>query len=174
VAVGHTGKVSYARAYLSHSSKVAADFLDRLKFLVNGNLSVILTDNGSEFQKDFEVACQENKLTRYYSRVRTSKDNPEVERMIQTLFYEWLNDGNCYENLYLFNKSITEFLIIYNSLRSHQTLNYLTPLAYAEQTGILSKTLSSSTEFRNNSFLCYTQTFGPSQVGEKYKNTRKG
>jgi transposase InsO family protein len=117
VAVGHTGKVSYARAYLSHSSKVAADFLDRLKFLVNGNLSVILTDNGSEFQKDFEAACRQSKLTRYYSRVRTPKDNPEVERMTRTLIYEWLNDGNCHENLYLFNKSITEFLIIYNSIR---------------------------------------------------------
>ena len=85
-AVGHTGKLAYARAYRSHSSAAAADFLGRLEYLVGkDNMAIILTDNGSEFQKDFDQACKQKKLQRYYSRVMTPKDNPEVERLIKTL-----------------------------------------------------------------------------------------
>ena len=144
-AVGHTGKLAYARAYRSHSSKVAADFLDKLEYLAGDNLAIILTDNGSEFKKDFDQACQKKKLQRYYSRVRTPKDNPEVERFNKTLIYEWLNDGHCCEDLDKFNRYITEFLIIYNNVRPHQALDYLTPLQYAEKHGLLSKRSSSST-----------------------------
>lgn len=145
-AIGHTGKLAYARAYRSHTSSTAADFLDRLEYLVGeDNLAVILTDNGSEFKKDFDEACKQKNLTRYYSRVRTPKDNPEVERFNKTLIYEWLNDGHVSQDLYQFNKYITEFLITYNNVRPHQHLNYLTPLQYAEKHGLLSKRSSSST-----------------------------
>lgn len=146
-AIGHTGKLAYARAYRSHTSSTAADFLDRLEYLVGeDNLAVILTDNGSEFKKDFDEACKQKNLTRYYSRVRTPKDNPEVERFNKTLIYEWLNDGHVSQDLYQFNKYITEFLITYNNVRPHQHLNYLTPLQYAEKHGLLSKRSSSSTQ----------------------------
>lgn len=146
-AVGHAGKLAYARAYHSHSSRVAADFLDRLEYLVGSdNLAIILTDNGSEFKKDFDMACQRKKLTRYYSRVRTPKDNPEVERFNRTLIYEWLNDGHVSRDINQFNKYITEWLIIYNNVRPHQHLAYLTPLQYAEKHGLLSKRSSSSTK----------------------------
>jgi len=145
-AVGHTGKLAYARAYRSHTSSAAADFLDRLEYLVGkDNLAIILTDNGSEFKKDFDEACRQKNLTRYYSRVRTPKDNPEIERFNKTLIYEWLNDGHVSQDLGQFNKYITEFLITYNNVRPHQTLNYLTPLQYAEKHGLLSKRSSSST-----------------------------
>lgn len=147
-AVGHTGKLAYAKAYRSHSSKVAADFLDRLEYLVGkDNLAVILTDNGSEFKKDFDEACQRKNLQRYYSRIRTPKDNPEVERFNKTLIEEFLNDGNCTSNLDDFNKLITDWLIIYNNVRPHQALKYLTPLEYAEKNGLLSKRSSSCTSY---------------------------
>jgi transposase len=145
-AVGHTGKLAYARAYRNHPSRVAADFLDRLEYLIGkDNLAIILTDNGSEFKKDFDKACQKKNLQRYYSRPRTPKDNPEVERFNKTLIYEWLNDGNCSPDLDRFNKLITDWLIIYNNVRPHQSLDYLTPLQYAEKHGLLSKRSSSST-----------------------------
>lgn len=146
-AVGHTGKLAYARAYGGHSSKTAADFLDRLEYLVGrDNIAIILTDNGSEFKKDFDIACQKKNLTRYYSRVRTPKDNPEVERFNRTLIYEWLNDGQVSKDINEFNRRLTNWLIIYNSVRPHQKLNYLTPLKYAEKYGLLSKRSSSCTK----------------------------
>lgn len=144
-AVAHTGKLAYARAYTTHSSFAVKDFLSRLEYLLGARPEIILTDNGSEFQKHFDQACQEKHIKRYYSRVQTPKDNPEVERMIKTYIEEWLNDGKWSPKLYGMNKHITDFLITYNSIRPHQALNNLTPLAYAEKHDLLSKRSSSST-----------------------------
>lgn len=145
MAIAHTGKLAYARAYRTHSSAAAADFLARLTYLLEANPSIILTDNGSEWQKHFKAACEARGIKRYYSRVQTPKDNPEVERLIKTYIEEWLNDGKWSSNLYQFNKHITDWLIVYNTIRPHQKLNYLTPLAYSEKHGLLSKRVSSCT-----------------------------
>ena len=144
-ALGHDEKVAYARAYTTHSSAAASDFLARLLYLIDGKLEVVLTDNGSEFARHFDHACKTRGITRYFSRPQTPKDNPEVERLIKTLLEEWLNDGHWSPNLHKFNEYITEWLITYNSIRPHQKLNYLTPLQKAEATGLLSKRSSSST-----------------------------
>jgi len=145
VAIAHKEKVAYARAYTSHSSKTATDFLERLGYLLGEAPAVILTDNGSEFARHFNQACKEKGIERYFSRPRTPKDNPVAERLIQTFIYEYLNDGNFSPDLQEFNRLITDWLIEYNSVRPHQSLNYLTPLQCAEKTGLLSKRSSSRT-----------------------------
>jgi len=129
-AVDHTGKFAYARMYNNKSSKSAADFLYRLKYVINQPIINLQTDNGSEFAGLFEKAAQKLKIERYFSRARTPKDNSEVERFNQTLEYEWLNDGNLDLNCKRFNKSLTKWLITYNFKRPHQTLGYLTPIEY--------------------------------------------
>ncbi len=146
VAIAHKEKVAYARAYTSHSSKTAADFLERLEYLLGKTPSVILTDNGSEFAKHFNRACKDKGIQRYFSRPRTPKDNPVVERLIQPFVYEYLNNGGFSSDLQEFNRLITDWLIEYNSVRPHQSLQYLTPLQCAEKTGLLSKRSSSRTE----------------------------
>jgi len=143
--VAHTGKIAYARAYTTHSSFAVKDFLSRLEYLLGARPEIILTDNGSEFQKHFNQACQAKKIARYYSRVRTPKDNPEIERMIKTYVEEWLCDGKWSPDLYQMNKYITNFIITYNTVRPHQNLAYETPLAYSENHGLLSKRSSSCT-----------------------------
>jgi transposase InsO family protein len=145
VAIAHTEKVAYARAYTSHSSKAAADFLDRLEYLLGNKIEIILTDNGSEFEKYFSKACITKNINRYFSKVKTPKDNPVAERLIKTLVEEHLNDGNFSLNLDELNRLITDWLIVYNDVRPHQSLNYLTPLQCAEKTGLLSKRSSSRT-----------------------------
>lgn len=145
-AVAHDEKIAYARAYTTHSSTAASDFLARLIYLLGASPEIILTDNGSEFMKHFDHACKTRGITRYFSKPRTPKDNPEIERLIKTLLEEWLNDGHWSPNINKFNQYITEWLIIYNSIRPHQKLNYMTPLQKAEATGLLSKRSSSSTD----------------------------
>jgi len=145
--IAHTGKFSYIRAYKTHSSFAARDFLARLEYLLGAAPEVILTDNGSEFLKHFEIACRQRGIKRYFSRYQTPKDNPEVERMIKTYIEEWLNDGKWSPNLYKMNKYITDFLIYYNNERPHEKLNNDTPLQYAKAHGLLSKRSSSSTAF---------------------------
>ena len=71
-------------------------------------------------------------IQRYFSRVRTPKDNPEAERFNQTLEYEWLYDGNLTTNCDKFNPAVTDWLIEYNFNRPHQALDYLTPMKCIE------------------------------------------
>ncbi len=126
-------KLAFARMYRSHSSATAADFLLRLRYLLP-NIENIHTDNGSEFAKYFDAACTYLKLPRYYSRVKTPKDNARLERFNRTLREEFIDLGHATEHVAEFNRELLAWLIEYNFHRPHQTLGYLTPMAYAEQT----------------------------------------
>jgi transposase InsO family protein len=69
------------------------------------------TDNGSEFALEFERATTKLNIQRYFSRVRTPKDNPEIERFNQTLEYEWLYNSNLSLEPEELNPRLTEWLI---------------------------------------------------------------
>jgi len=143
-AMEHTGKRGYARVYAKHGSAEAKDFLDRLLYLVDGQVAVILTDNGSEFAKDFAQAILAVKIQRYFTKPHTPKDNPEAERFNRTVQEEWLDHGGWHTNLKDMNVSLTDWLITYNFIRPHQTLGQVPPMTYVERMG-LSKRSSSST-----------------------------
>ena len=132
-AVDHAGKFGYARTYRSISSRAASDFLYRLRYIIDHPIENLQTDNGSEFAHYFERAAEKLSIERYFSRVRTPKDNPEVERFHETLEYEWLYDGNFTLDCDEFNKRLTQWLIEYNFNRPHEALDYLTPIEYIER-----------------------------------------
>ena len=132
-AVDHATKLGYARMYKNKSSRSAADFLYRLRYLVNQPIQNLQTDNGSEFASEFERASAKLGIQRYFSRVKTPKDNSEVERFNQTLEYEWLYNSNLSLDPEEFNPRLTEWLIEYNFNRPHQSLGYLTPIVYIEK-----------------------------------------
>lgn len=123
-------KVAFARMYKNANSYNAADFLNRLLCLTNGQIENIQTDNGSEFEKYFNQACQKMELVRYYSRPRTPKDNPVNERFNKTIEDEFINLGNFTADIVSFNHNLTEWLIEYNFRRPHQSLNYETPINF--------------------------------------------
>lgn len=144
-AIDKYAKVAYARMYHNHSSLSAKDFLQRLSYLLDGKFDNLQTDNGSEFLKHFETACAELKVPHYFSRTRTPKDNPECERFNRTLQEEFIALGNMTENINIFNRNLTEWLIEYNFNRPHQTLDYLTPIEFTQKYSKVSKIYSSST-----------------------------
>ena len=129
-AIDSFGKLAFARTYRNQSSYSAADFLKRLNFLFDNQIVNIQTDNGSEFLKHFEKACQELKLDHFFSRARTPKDNCYVEYFNRTLQKEWLNEGNFHPDTVVMNKSLTEWLIRYNFKRRHHSLGNLSPIDY--------------------------------------------
>ena len=131
-AVDHASKFGYARMYKNKSSKSASDFLYRLKYVISQPIENLQTDNGSEFCYYFQKACEDLNLDRYFSRVRTPKDNAECERFNQTLQYEWLFDSNLTLDCTVFNTELTNWLVEYNFNRPHQSLNYLTPVEYVQ------------------------------------------
>ena len=124
---------SYARMYKNKSSRSAADFLYRLRYLVAQPIENLQTDNGSEFAWEFERASAGLGIQRYFSRVRTPKGNPEIERFNQTLEYEWLYNCNLSLDPEELNPRLGEWLIEYNFHRPHQSLAYFTPIAYTER-----------------------------------------
>jgi len=132
-AVDHGTKIGYARMYKNKSSRSAADFLYRLRYLVNQPIENLQTDNGSEFAWEFEKATARLGIQRYFSRVKTPKDNPEIERFNQTLEYEWLYDCNLSLDPEEFNPRLTEWLVEYNFNRPHQSLGYLAPIEYIKK-----------------------------------------
>ena len=78
----------------------------------------------------FRDGFTEYVLQRYFSRVKTAKDNPEIERFNQTLEYEWLYNFNLSLDPEELNPRLTEWLREYNFNLPHQSLGYLTPVEY--------------------------------------------
>ena len=132
-AVDHVSKLAFARMYETGSSQHAADFLRRLQFLTAGRMQNLQTDNGSEFAGAFADACDALKLTRYFSRVRTPKDNAVEERFNRTLSEEFLADGNLVADVAVFNRKLAPWLLEYNTVRPHQSLDYRTPLEFLRE-----------------------------------------
>jgi transposase InsO family protein len=83
--IDEVSKVAYARMYPSNTSTYAKDFIQRLVYLTEGNISVIHTDNGSEFDGYFSEAVRSLGIPRVYSRPHTPKDNPVNERFNRTI-----------------------------------------------------------------------------------------
>jgi putative transposase len=84
--------------------------------------------------KYFHDACKDLDLDHYFSRARTPKDHSEIERYNRTLDEEFLQMGHYIDDLEVFNPLLTEWLIEYNFKRPHQSLGYLTPMAFLSQT----------------------------------------
>ncbi len=144
-AIDKYAKIAYARMYKNHSSLSAKDFLYRLHYVLDGNIQYIQTDNGTEFEKHFKNACIELSIPQYHSRVRIPKDNPDIERFNRTVQEEFIQLGNMSTDIDMFNRNITEWLIEYNFHRPHQTLEYMTPIAFTQKYGKVSNMYSSNT-----------------------------
>lgn len=133
-AIDEVTRIAYARVYKTNSAVFATDFLQRLLILSNGTISLIHSDNGSEFDGLFKQACQDLEIPQIYSRVYTPKDNALLERFNRTIQEEWLafsQEG--LDDIQLSNNELTEWLIFYNNVRPHQALDYKTPLQYAQE-----------------------------------------
>ena len=126
----HT-KIGYARVYSTNSSQQAADFLKQLRYLSENKLTVIHSDNGAEFAKDFASLCEALHIQQVFSRPHTPKDNPALEKFNHTVQREWLDFSVIgLDDIAEANSDLTEWLVKYNSIRPHQALDYKTPLEY--------------------------------------------
>lgn len=134
-AIDRYGKLAFAHCYKNQSSYSAQDFLQRLNFLLDDQITNLQTDNGSEFLKYFESACQDLNITHFFSRPRTPKDNAVVERFNRTLQEEWLATGQFNPNIDIFNQRLTNWLIFYNFKRRHASLGNISPMDFCVQTG---------------------------------------
>lgn len=103
--------------------------LDRFPFAVQA----IQVDGGSEFMAEFETLCQARGLRLFVLPPRSPKLNGAVERANRTHteeFYE-LYDGQW--SVAALRPILLEWETIYNTIRPHQALGYLTPREWLDQ-----------------------------------------
>ena len=128
-AVDCFSRVAFCRVYRRATSASAKAFLGELAEYMPFQLVALQTDNGSEFLRHFDQATEERLLTHYFSHPRCPKENSHVERNIQTTKYElWaFKEGYSTKEL---NELVDEWNHIYNHVRPHQSLGYLTPIEF--------------------------------------------
>lgn len=125
-------RVLYARAYTSHSSLSARDFLKQLIHQVPFEIVEIQTDNGSEFAKHFHEACVALNITHYHTYPRCPKMNAHIERFNRTISEEFVvyHRALLRDDIHTFNQELTTWLRWYNEERPHESLGFLSPLEY--------------------------------------------
>lgn len=116
----------YAEGTTSHTSRSTKNILDNAhNYLPWSKFTTILTDNGSEFQKDFANYLRENEITHYHTYPKTPKQNARCERVNRTIQDEFMiKHGNLlFSNLNLFNKKLKQYVEWFNFKRVHQRFN---------------------------------------------------
>lgn len=114
----------------SLSSKQGAKFIQHCLKKFPFKLRAIQTDNGKEFLKYFDQLCKKKKIPHYFIEPRCPKQNSYVERSHLTDENEFYRQGNMRSSISLLLPLIQKWEHKYNYVRPHQSLNYLTPMAY--------------------------------------------
>lgn len=117
----------------SLASKNGASFLKECVQEFPFEIKMIQTDNGSEFLKEFDKFCKEIKMPHYFIYPRHPKQNSYVEISHGADKREFYQQGNVSSDIEIMRKRIKEWQNVWNNIRPHQALNYLTPRAYYEK-----------------------------------------
>lgn len=132
-AIDCKSRLAFTYCYTSISSKSAKDFLLKVIQYFPFKVVAINTDNGSEYLMYFHQQAQKFGITHYFSHPHTPKMNSRVERLIQTLEYEFLSYQDLLPEIEDLRRLCDEFNIKYNGFRYHQSLHYQTPLSYVRR-----------------------------------------
>jgi len=119
-----------SRVYRRATSYTASLFLEYMQRKFPFPIRAIQIDGGSEFKKHFEEACRERRIRLFIIPPRTPKLQCYVERSNRTYREEFYEVEDISEDLEEHNKQLEENDRIYNYIRPHQSLDYLTPAEY--------------------------------------------
>jgi transposase InsO family protein len=115
------------------SAATAAHFLDIIKDRMPFTVRAIQVDGGSEFESIFENECQQRGIRLFVLPPRSPKLNGGVERAHRTHTEEFYEVTDSSFELAELRQELLEWETIYNTVRSHQALGYLTPLWFLKQ-----------------------------------------
>jgi putative transposase len=111
----------------------AARFLDRLRTEAPYTIKAIQVDGGSEFKADFERLCEEHGIQLFVLPPRSPKLNGCVERAQRTHKEEFYYVIDWPDTLMELRRQLYSHQLVYNTVRPHQSLGYLTPRAVLQQ-----------------------------------------
>jgi putative transposase len=119
----------YSRA----TASTAAHFLDKLGQRMPFTIRGIQVDGGSEFEAIFEEECRRRNIRLFVLPPRSPKLNGYVERAHRTHTEEFYEVTDSSFDLADLREQLLKWEQIYNTIRPHQSLGYLTPLKFLEQ-----------------------------------------
>ncbi len=129
-AIDVLSKRKVMRVYPSESSRNGAQFLEECLLGFPFPIKAVQTDNGSTFPKEFDKLCRVKGIPHYFIYPRTPKQNTYVEISHEADKREFYQQGNVCSILSVMQRKIKEWEDIWNNVRPHQALNYLTPSEY--------------------------------------------
>lgn len=112
------------------TATLAVRALDELVARSPFPIRAIQVDGGSEFMADFETACEKRRIQLFVLPPRSPKLNGRVERANRTYreeYYDCTTDPPTVAGL---TPGLRRAERVYNHLRPHQALGYLTPAQY--------------------------------------------
>ena len=118
------------------TAAAAAVVLDRLAERMPFPVRAISIDNGSEFMAEFETACAERGIRLFVLPPRSPKLHGAVERANRTHTEEFYEVTDAEPALAAFQVELRAWETVYNTIRPHQSLGYLTPAEYLASVGI--------------------------------------
>jgi putative transposase len=118
------------------TAAAAAAVLDRLTERMPFGIRAISIDNGSEFMAEFETACQARGIALFVLPPRSPKLHGAVERANRTHTEEFYEVTTAEPELAAFQVELLAWERVYNTIRPHQSLGYLTPAEYLASVGI--------------------------------------
>ena len=111
----------------------AARFINSIVTRMPFTVKAIQVDGGSEFQSVFEQTCQKRGIRLFVLPPRSPKLNGHVERSNRTHTEEFYEVTDSEFDLPALSPALRQWEIIYNTVRPHQALGYLTPHQYLLQ-----------------------------------------
>ena len=120
-------------AHTRATSNTASGFIDVLLKRMPFPIKAIQVDGGSEFQDAFERECQKRGIKLFVLPPRSPKLNGHVERAQRTHTEEFYEVTNASFELSELNRALLKWEKVYNTIRPHQALGYLTPQQFLEQ-----------------------------------------
>ncbi len=115
------------------TARAAAKFLEQVEARMPFRVKGVQIDGGSEFMGEFEEACRVKGLQLIVLPPRSPKLNGSVERAQRTHTEEFWQVTEAEPELEAVREALAEWESIYNTVRPHQALGYLTPAEYVEQ-----------------------------------------
>ena len=146
-AVDVHSRYSFAYCYKKHDSASAKDFIQKLQLVFPYEIKAIQTDNGSEFHKYFRDYLKDQNIIHYWNYPGRPYRQGHIEKYNRTIQEEFVDQNEVLlDNVDIFNKKLSEWLIWYNTKRFHWGINLETPVDYLLNNSYVSK-------------MCWTNTF---------------
>ena len=117
------------QATAASAARFITSIIDRMPFKVRA----IQVDGGSEFQNVFEETCKNLDIRLFVLPPRSPKLNGHVERSNRTHTEEFYEVTDSDFDLEALSPALRHWEMVYNTIRPHQALRYLTPHQYLMQ-----------------------------------------